>query len=164
MEFFQINKKMPSPSRKSLKFIEKKEDAAQTFSLIQWEMERKLLSIRQTAKVRGVDSCCWKALEAYRDTAADSVLAQPLQRASGTAQEIENVMPFGLAIPLLLIHSDITTQVRSDIYKNIHFTSFITVKHWTEAKGQEGRSTGHTPCPDMEGSPRRRTSQAAYGV
>lgn len=127
-------------------------------------MERKLLSICETAKARGVDSCCCKALEAYRDTAGDSVLAQPLETASGTAQEIENVMPFGLAIPLLLIHSDISTQVRSDIYKNIHFASFITAKDWTEANGQEGRSTGHTPCPDMEGSPRRRTSQAAYGV
>lgn len=103
-------------------------------------MERKLLSICETAKARGVDSCCCKALEASRDTAGDSVLAQPLETASGTAQEIENVMPFGLAIPLLLIHSDISTQVRSDIYKNIHFTSFITAKDWTEANGQEGRS------------------------
>lgn len=41
----------------------------------------------------GFYSCCWKDLEAPRNTAGDSILAQPLETASGIAQEIENEYP-----------------------------------------------------------------------
>ena len=77
-----------SPRRKITKVYRK--DTAQTFSLIQWETERKVLSkVFGKLPKSGFYSCRWKDLEAPRNTARDSILAQPLETASGTAQEIE---------------------------------------------------------------------------
>lgn len=50
-------------------------------------------SFWQTAKNLGFTAACWKDLEAPRNTAGDSISAQPLETASGIAQEIENEYP-----------------------------------------------------------------------
>ena len=89
---WSISKSIISSPRRKITEVYRK-DTAQTFSVIQWETERKIgPKFLANCQNQGFTATAGR-IQKHPETAGDSILAQPLETASGTAQEIENEYP-----------------------------------------------------------------------